>query len=357
MNQWNELAWSQKAVIVSIGGVATVSFAVYYRHQLLNLMSGSSIVIDSEDGPGGAANNAVAETDGPGGFRFGRSGGAPAPTSGGASSVQRDNAIASQLNLEPNSFYPMNTTRAKGIFVIINNRDFLPGSGMEDYPRKGTDEDARQLRLLFSELGFTIHEFTNASAFTMQKELKKISDMDHSGYSAFGCAILSHGEEDFIYGTDQRIEIKSLTDKFKGKLPGKPKLFIIQACQGSEYMDAVIVPEEKMETDGPAHMKDTSLPMEADFLYAYSTVPGYYSWRNSQKGSWFVQSIVTVFRNHAHKLDVGRLMTRVNNEVSQFKSNTGQRQTHNKRQISSIVSQLRYDLYLFPSGPLRPSAH
>lgn len=52
-------------------------------------------------------------------------------------------------------------------------------------------------------------------------------------------------------------------------------------------MDSV-VPDEVLETDGPADREgnDISLPSEADFLFAYSTVPGYYSWRNSQRGSW-----------------------------------------------------------------------
>jgi len=54
---------------------------------------------------------------------------------------------------------------------------------------------------------------------------------------------------------------------------------------GSEYMDSV-EPKETLEVDGPGEGNDISLPSEADFLYAYSTVPGYYSWRNSQRGSW-----------------------------------------------------------------------
>lgn len=33
------------------------------------------------------------------------------------------------------------------------------------------------------------------------------------------------------------------------------------------------------------------IPMEADFLIAYSTISGYYSWRNSVNGSWFIQSL------------------------------------------------------------------
>ena len=40
--------------------------------------------------------------------------------------------------------------------------------------------------------------------------------------------------------------------------------------------------------DGPTDDKTNAitLPTQADFLYAYSTVPGYFSWRNCTKGSW-----------------------------------------------------------------------
>lgn len=57
---------------------------------------------------------------------------------------------------------------------------------------------------------------------------------------------------------------------------------------GSEYMDSVEPNRNLMQTDGPpdCYGNDISLPTEADFLYAYSTVPGYYSWRNSVTGSW-----------------------------------------------------------------------
>ena len=30
-------------------------------------------------------------------------------------------------------------------------------------------------------------------------------------------------------------------------------------------------------------------PLHADFLLAHSTVAGYYSWRNTVQGSWFIQ--------------------------------------------------------------------
>ena len=107
-------------------------------------------------------------------------------------------------------------------------------------------------------------------------------------------------------------------------------------------MDGMDVP------DGPQASSKVSVPSEADFLYAYSTVPGYYSWRNSVNGSWFIQSLTEVFEEKAERMDILRMLTRVNNRVSTFKSRTGEYYSDSKRQVSSIVSMLRKELYFFP---------
>jgi len=65
------------------------------------------------------------------------------------------------------------------------------------------------------------------------------SARDHQRYSGFVCCILSHGAIGAIYGTDGRtVLIKDLTVFFKASicpsLCGKPKMFFIQACQGTE---------------------------------------------------------------------------------------------------------------------------
>ena len=111
--------------------------------------------------------------------------------------------------------------------------------------------------------------------------------------------------------------------------------------------------------DGPGDLNMTeedmvlALPVEADFLYAYSTVPGYYSQRYEKRGSWFIESLVKVFRENAHKMDVMRMLVRVNDIMSLRKSNTHSVKTNDKLQIASLVTQMRKDFFIFPPyGPL-----
>ena len=53
------------------------------------------------------------------------------------------------------------------------------------------------------------------------------------------------------------------------------------------------------------------LPTEGDMLIAFSTTPGYVSWRNQQSGSWFIQSICEIFSKFASSEDICSLLTRV----------------------------------------------
>ena len=58
------------------------------------------------------------------------------------------------------------------------------------------------------------------------------SQYNHAESDCFACAILSHGDEGVVYGTDGIIKIDELVEPIKGNncpsLIGKPKLFFIQ---------------------------------------------------------------------------------------------------------------------------------
>ena len=267
-----------------------------------------------------------------------------------------EKSVPDATNLYSNSFYNMDYF-PRGHATIINVKHFKRSSGMADYPREGTNRDAEGLTNLFLDLGFVVDRFDNPSKKEIMAIVKAAAHGDYSTKGCSACAILSHGEEGIVYGIDEAVQIKEITKAFRTRgLAGKPKFFLIQACQGSEYMDPVD------HVDGPpgsasARKREEemalALPSEADFLYAYSTVPGYYSWRNSRRGSWFMEALVKVFRESSHKMDVMRMLVEVNNIVSSRKSRTDDYKTDNKRQIASLVNQMRMDFFLFPPyGPL-----
>ncbi len=55
-----------------------------------------------------------------------------------------------------------------------------------------------------------------------------------------------------------------------------------------------------------------------------SVLSGYFSWRNNYDGSWFVQAITRVFREHWDSLELMQLMTLVSKVVAyDFQSCTG----------------------------------
>ncbi|CAI9613759.1 unnamed protein product [Staurois parvus] len=175
-----------------------------------------------------------------------------------------------------------------GKCIIINNKNFDVRTGM--CVRNGTDKDAGDLCKCFRTLGFDVKVYNDQSCEEMERLLQGVAKNDHSDSACFACILLSHGEEGQIYGTDGAMAIKTLTTLFRGdkcqSLVGKPKLFFIQACRGSEFDEGIQTDSgpanDSLETDANPRYK---IPVEADFLFAYSTVPGYYSWRNPGRGS------------------------------------------------------------------------
>lgn len=233
-----------------------------------------------------------------------------------------------------------------GTFVIISNKSFEARTGMG--VRNGTDVDAQNLYLRFKEFGFDVRIHRDVKAKDIISLFQDIGRMDHSSSAAFGCAILTHGEDGVIYGTDRQVEIDNITQPFKGdkckSLIGKPKLFFIQACRGSELMDGV--PVDAHQSDAQTDITER-LPVESDILMAYSVVPGYFSWRNSIRGSWFIQALCDCLDKYGKSMDLLRLLTRVNKKVAlDFESNTNNKEMHKKKQIPCITSMLTKDFYL-----------
>lgn len=227
-----------------------------------------------------------------------------------------------------------------GQCIIINNKNFDRRTGMNQ--RNGTDVDAANAMKVFTKLGYKVKVYNDQTVEQMKQVLTGVSKEDHSRSASFICVLLSHGDEGVFFGTDGSVEFKYLTSLFRGdrckSLVGKPKLFFIQACRGTD-LDAGI--ETDSEEDGT-----TKIPVEADFLYAFSTAPGYYSWRNTMTGSWFMQSLCDMISKYGRELELLHVMTRVNHKVAvEFESVSNAPGFHAKKQIPCIVSMLTKEMY------------
>ena len=187
----------------------------------------------------------------------------------------------------------------RGICLIMNNLVFHDKDTVNRY---GAEIDEEVLHQLFQEeLGFVVKVFHDLQYFEMQQVAEKFAKVDHSNYDAFICIIMSHGgEKDTIEGVKGRkIYIENITSEFKPSkcptLAEKPKVFIVQACRGrSEDQNLQPIHLAAADSDKSGLFKDSTLarsdtPDESDFLYAFSTTPGYVSWRFPGTGSPFIQ--------------------------------------------------------------------
>ena len=95
-----------------------------------------------------------------------------------------------------------------------------------------------------------------------------------------------------VYAYDSPFPTQKLWEPFTvdnaPSLGGKPKLIFLQACQGTQ-MDEGVPVVKNTETDSV--FASYKVPIHSDFLIAHSTISGYYSWRNTVQGSWFIQSL------------------------------------------------------------------
>ncbi|XP_014470308.1 PREDICTED: caspase-1-like isoform X2 [Dinoponera quadriceps] len=239
------------------------------------------------------------------------------------------------------AFYYKMSHEKRGLAIIFNH-EFFTVSHLK--PRCGTNVDCENLSNTLKNLGFEVNDFHNSTHKDIIKNLERVADMDHSQHDCLIVAVLSHGELGMLYAHDTGYKAESLWQYFTADrcptLAGKPKMFFIQACQG-DRLDSGITLKERTETDGQS-TTTFRIPSQADFLIAYSTIPGYYSWRNTSRGSWFMQALCMELRENGTRYDMLTLLTFVCQHVAlDFESNTPDNITmHQQKQIPCITSML-----------------
>uniref|UniRef100_A0AAQ6A8H4 Caspase-8 n=1 Tax=Amphiprion ocellaris TaxID=80972 RepID=A0AAQ6A8H4_AMPOC len=251
-----------------------------------------------------------------------------------SSSQENTNSSGKQTSQTTNTHteglgtYPM-TSAKRGICLIINNYNFSE-SRVELKKREGTMIDEKCLQEVFEWLGFEVQTHRDCGKRQILSLVSELSRRDHSQMDCFVCCVLSHGLEGAVYGVDgQEVKLRQLTDPFDGlncpSLAEKPKLFFIQACQGSVEQRAVYI---EADSGAPSRICSDavrardSIPSKADVLLGMATVPLFVSYRDKTNGAWFIQSLCqNLVQMVPRECDLVSIMTKVNADVS--KKNAG----------------------------------
>ncbi|XP_072401223.1 caspase-1-like [Diabrotica undecimpunctata] len=237
--------------------------------------------------------------------------------------------------------------KVKGTAIIFNHRYFT----MENVsPRDGTDLDRDALQKVLRELTFDVQVYNDLTLESLLEVLGIVSKMNHTQCECLIIAVMSHGDDGIIYARDEPYPTKKLWSYFTPlrcpSLAGKPKLFFIQACRGSDSDPGQVVTYVEQDSR-PATSKTYTIPIMADILVMYATVEEYYAWRDPATGSYFIQALVNQLRKHHNSEDLLSILTRVNREVAiGFNSyEPNYPKYNNKKEMCSIVSMLTRKYY------------
>ncbi|KAK5859672.1 hypothetical protein PBY51_021209 [Eleginops maclovinus] len=252
------------------------------------------------------------------------------PSNGQASVCSDAEANTKSSSLPDQNDYYALTHVPRGLCVVFNNEDF-PGTTL--LKRNGTQEDAKTLRTVFTDIGFQVLVHDNLTAADMKRELETLQKRSFLNEDALVVCVLSHGLKERVYGTDGKpVFLRELSGHFTSRaaptLAGKPKLFFIQACQGSNYQRGSMPwpPRPKAEEEereileedaGPLHSE--TVPWDADVLLGMATVQDCKSFRNTTTGSIYIQELCKQLMKSARSStdndDILTVLTRVNREV------------------------------------------
>lgn len=137
-------------------------------------------------------------------------------------------------------------------------------------------------------------------------------------FSGLIMCLLSHGHEGIVYGHNSiPVKIKDIKSVMSSKLLiGKPKILLIQACQGDKLQKSQRIRSSDVEYDGPGSSREyVSGSVCADFLTFWSTIEGFASVRHPEDGSWFMQELVSKIRSRHNSHHLMDICTAVINEV------------------------------------------
>lgn len=191
--------------------------------------------------------------------------------------------------------------------------------------------------------------------FLTHGKLKDFNDDDKSCNTILNHDLMSHA-----YAKDRIYPLQCVWDIFTNEecptLANKPRIFLIQACQGEKREKGLqLVQARAYRPLGAPPIKrelvrraDLSFLPKEDFVIAYSALPGFGSFRDPTKGSWFIQSFCDQMNNREPTEDFLATLTRTVQKVAyDYETESNNPKLNEKKQTPCIISRLT-KLVVFP---------
>jgi caspase 8 len=273
------------------------------------------------------------------------------------SSISADNAVyisdENKYQIDPKN---------PGFCLIINQENFyteideklqhlLPSGGHKLEPRDGTQQDKEKLEETFKLFGFKTKTVDNLTHDQIIEKIDEVIRGIDKESSLFVC-IMSHGNEGVVYGVNScQVKITKIQDMLcstkRTKLLGKPKVLILQSCQGTicQKLSPVEEDDDEIVTDGPSAFTHEAVFPLADLFTFWATVPGYGAIRHKKTGSWFIQSLCDKMIQLCNQYHFEDICTSVIGDVTR---KTWRRDNFEVGMVPIKHSTLRKLLYLQP---------
>ena len=247
----------------------------------------------------------------------------------------------------------MSAKPGRGLALIINNVEWNRDVDPErKHPRSGSDEDAKRLKNTLEKLQYTVDLCRNLESHQMKESLSKVAQKTSKSHDSFICCILTHGDTNGVEGVDGiHVPVGELASLVNCKncpnLFGKPKIFFVQSCRGSEIPEPVAIDNSRGAGDIVVMDGRKLLPPEADFFFSFSTCHNNIATRSIKEGSLYVKELCNVLSSHASNLSLYDLTMLVHREMAkkEFKVVLTDGREHPFKQMPEVVSRLQGKVY------------
>uniref|UniRef100_A0A7S0S796 Caspase family p20 domain-containing protein n=1 Tax=Mantoniella antarctica TaxID=81844 RepID=A0A7S0S796_9CHLO len=245
---------------------------------------------------------------------------------------------------------PRDSSLTSGLALIFSMTEDRPGG----------EVDQRRIFQLLQDLRFEVVLCENPTTEDVDEKCNWAKSRTDS-LACFICVIMGHGRAGHVGIKNGAIDLKEdVFQHFKANkckaFRGKPKIFIVNACRGSgrtvmygmECDDANVKTfNQSGDIESDLHLFEKSVPDESDMLFAYATLDGSVAWRDREKGTWFISTLIDVLREKRHEEHFGDMLAMVNQRViesrrtfnDQDKARPGEDTKMNIGQAAEIITR------------------